>query len=490
MAFIDGTVVNVALPALQTSFHTTVAGAQWVVESYSLFLSALILVGGSLGDSLGRRRVFVAGVAIFALASVACGLAMSLRELVIARSIQGVGAALLVPGSLSIISASFDEKTRGQAIGTWSGFTAITTAIGPVFGGWLIQHASWRWAFFLNVPLAVAVIAISLWRVPESRSNSAGRIDWLGAAAATLGLGGIAVGLIESVELGWGSPLVVASLVVGVLCLAALVVVEERSKSPMLPPGLFKSKAFTGANLLTLFLYAANGAFFFLYPMNLIQAHGYSPTEAGAAVLPMIFMMFLLSRWAGGLVARLDPRIPLVAGPLIAAAGFALFALPSTRGHYWTSYFPAFVVLGFGLTVTIAPLTTVVMSSVDQEHSGSASGINNAVARVAGVLAIAVLGIVMVQAFGAKLERNLEGLSLPRKVMQDIKAKESRLAALEPPAELDGAGKEAVQTAVQSSFVFAFRVVMLICAALAVVSAGVAGVMVRQATPLKATTPP
>jgi len=490
MAFIDGTVVNVALPALQFTFHATVADAQWVVESYGLFLSALILVGGSLGDSLGRRRIFIVGVAIFAVASAACGLATTIRELVFARSVQGIGAALLVPGSLSIISASFDENTRGQAIGTWSGFTAITMAIGPVLGGWLIQHASWRWAFFLNIPLAAAVIVISLWRVPESRSSTAGKIDWLGAVTATVGLGGLVVGLIESVEQGWRSPLVVASLVVAVVCLVAFVIVEERSESPMVPLELFKSRAFTGANLLTLFLYAAIGAFFFLYPMNLIQVHGYSATQAGAASLPSIVLMFSLSRWAGGLVVRVGPRIPLVAGPLIVATGLVLFAMPSMQGHYWTTYFPAFLVLGFGLTVTVAPLTTVVMTSVDQERSGAASGINNAVARVAGVLAIAVLGIIMVHAFGSRLEQSLASLRLPDPVVHQIKSQKSRLAALEAPAELDQAAKKALRAVVQNSFEFAFTVMLMISVALAVMSSGIAWVMVgKKVTPPEGNNP-
>src|ERR1700736_5801618 len=215
MAFIDSTVVNVALPALQTSLHATVVGVQWVVESYGLFLAALILVGGSLGDLFGRRLMFLAGVGVFAAASIACGLASNTQQLVIARSVQGIGAAFLVPGSLSIISANFDEKTRGRAIGTWSGFTAITTAVGPVLGGWLIEHASWRWVFFINIPIATAVITISLWRVPESRNAAAGHVDWLGALVATVGLGGLVYGMIESVSLGWRDPLVFGSLIVG-----------------------------------------------------------------------------------------------------------------------------------------------------------------------------------------------------------------------------------------------------------------------------------
>src|SRR6266404_9926995 len=291
MAFIDGTVVNVALRAIQGSFHGTVVDMQWVVESYGLFLGALILVGGSLSDLFGRRRMFVLGVTVFAAASCVCGLASSIHQLIIARSVQGIGAALLVPGSLAIISTSFDEKSRGQAIGTWSGFTAITTAVGPVLGGWLVEHASWRWAFLINLPLAVAVIMISLWRIPESRSATSGRIDWLGALLATVGLGGVVNGFLESVNLGWTNPLVAGSLVVGFGCLIALVFVERRGTSPMVPLSLFKSRSFSATNLLTLFLYAAIGIFFFLFPLNLIQVQGYSATAAGAAILPLILLM-------------------------------------------------------------------------------------------------------------------------------------------------------------------------------------------------------
>src|SRR5271154_3289341 len=271
MAFIDSTVVNVALPVLQASLHASVVGVQWVVESYGLLLGALILVGGSLGDLFGRRSMFLVGVGIFATASIACGFASNIQQLIIARSIQGVGAAFLVPGSLSIISACFDEKTRGQAIGIWSGFTAMTTAAGPVLGGWLIEHASWRWAFFINIPLAAAVIAISLWRIPESRSAAAGFVDWKGTMLATAGLGGVVYGFIESVSLGWGNRLVFGSLIAGFACLIVFVFVEAKISSPMVPLALFQSRSFSGANLLTLFLYAATGIFFFLFPLNLIQ---------------------------------------------------------------------------------------------------------------------------------------------------------------------------------------------------------------------------
>jgi EmrB/QacA subfamily drug resistance transporter len=471
MAFIDSTVVNVALPVLQSSLGGTVVDMQWVVEAYGLFLGALILVGGSLGDSFGRRRMFLLGVAVFAVASVGCGFAPNIRQLVIARAIQGVGAAFLVPGSLSIISASFSETERGRAIGTWSGFTAITTALGPVLGGWLIEHASWRWVFFINAPLAVAVIALALWRVPESRSAVRGSIDWAGALIATLGLGGIAYGFIESAVVGWSHPSIWGSLTVGCLSSPAFFLLESRVNSPMVPPELFRSRDFSGANLLTFFLYGALGIFFFLFPLDLIQVQHYSATATGAAALPLILSMFLLSRWSGGLVVRYGSRGPLIVGPVIAAAGFVLFAVPSVGGSYWRMFFPAFLVLGFGLAVSVAPLTTVVMNAVNQSRAGTASGINNAVARVAGLLAIAVLGIVMVRAFSFHLNRSLQELAVAPPAMQYLQSNEIRLAALAVPAGIDREMALAIGASISRAFVFAFRLVMVICAGLSVASA-------------------
>jgi EmrB/QacA subfamily drug resistance transporter len=478
MAFIDGTVVNVALPALQSSLHATVVDVQWVVESYGLFLAALLLVGGAMGDSYGRRLVFLLGTGVFAIASMCCGLSSNISQLIVARSFQGVGAAFLVPSSLAIISACFDEKSRGRAIGTWSGFTAITAALGPVLGGWLIQHASWHWAFFINVPIAAGVIIISLWHVPESRSSGSHKADWLGAAIATVGLGGIVFGFIESAILGWKRPLILASLILGFISLILFVFVEKRAASPMVPLSLFKSRSFTGANLLTLLLYSALGIFFFLFPLNLIQVQKYSTTATGAAGLPLILLLFLLSRWSGGLVARFGPQAPLIVGPLIAAAGFLAFVLPSVGGSYWTTFFPAFVVLGLGMAVSVAPLTTVVMSSVDQSHTGAASGINNAVSRVAGVLAVAVLGIVMVSAFSGRLQHSLADLHLPPAALGHLQSSSIKLAGLEAPAGLDAQNTLAIQSTIAHAFVFAFRLIMLLCAALALASAAVASRMI------------
>lgn len=479
MAFIDSTVVNVALPALQTGLNASVVDVQWVVEAYALLLGALILVGGSLGDLLGRRKVFLAGIAIFAAASLACGLAVNVRQLIVSRAIQGIGAALLTPGSLALIGASFAGEERGKAIGLWSGFTAITTGLGPVFGGWLIQHVSWRWAFFLNLPLAAFVIVISLWHVPESRRPGVDRIDWLGALFATLGLGGIVFGMIESPALGWNHPQVYGSLIVGGLSLAAFFWAEAHTGSPMVPFALFKSKTFSGANLLTLFLYAAIGIFFFLLPLNLIQVQGYSPAQAGAAGLPFILLMFTLSRWSGGLVARYGARKPLIVGPLLSAIGLGMFALPSIGGSYWTTFFPAYVVLGLGMTITVPPLTTAVMQAVDTGHTGAASGINNAVARVAGLLAIAVLGVVMLAAFRLNLHRALGKFALPQNALSAVHKDEIKLAALPVPSNLNPDTSAKLKTSIDHAFVFGFRVVILICAGLAIISAVFARILIE-----------
>jgi EmrB/QacA subfamily drug resistance transporter len=481
MAFIDSTAINIALPSLQAGFKATLVDVQWVVESYGLFLGALILVGGSLGDLFGRRLIFMVGVSIFTVASVVCGIAPSIAVLIAARSVQGVGAALLVPGSLAIVSTSFDEKSRGQAIGTWSGFTAITMAVGPVLGGWLVEHASWRWVFFINLPLAVAVIAISAWQIPETNTTVAPRVDWLGALLATLGLGGGVFGFIESTDLGWRNPLVSGSLIAGFVCLIGFAALEIHTSFPMIPLVLFKSPSFRGANLLTLFLYAGTGIFFFLFPLNLIQVQEYSSTSAGAAILPFILLMFLLSRWSGGLVARYGVRSPLIVGPLVVALGFVLFAVPTATHNYWVMFFPAVIILGLGMAVTVAPLTTGVMNSVDQEHVGTASGINNAIARVAGILAIAILGMVMIYTFRVRLDRTLDHLSLPSQILQELRTHESKLAGLQAPANLDPYTKIVINNSIRQAFVFGFRIIMLICAGLSLASAAVASIMLPKA---------
>jgi EmrB/QacA subfamily drug resistance transporter len=479
MAFIDGTVVNVALPQIQTRLNATAVDAQWIVESYALFLAALILLGGSLGDHFGRKRIFSLGVVLFAAASVWCGLAGSPEQLIVARAVQGIGGAMLVPGSLAIISASFDEDRRGQAIGTWSGFSGITAALGPVVGGYLVENVTWRAAFLINVPLALAVLFIVSRHVPESRDPDARRLDIPGAILATFGLGGVVFGLIDAQSSGFGDPLVLVALALGSLALVAFVIVERRSHEPMMPLSLFRSRNFSGANLLTLLLYAGLGGALYFLPFALIQVHGYSATAAGSAFLPFIVITFVMSRWAGGLVTRYGAKLPLVIGPTIAAAGFILFALPGTGGSYWTTFFPAIVVQGFGMALVIAPLTTTAMNSVSGGHSGLASGVNNAVSRTASLLAIPVLGIFVFVAFSNGLDARVETLDLPPRAQEQLETDKVDLGAADVPEGLGGATAAAVERAIDEAFVAGFRIAMFVAAGLALASAVAAGILIE-----------
>jgi MFS family permease len=514
MAFIDSTVVNVALPVMQTDLNATIAGAQWIVEAYALLLAALLLTGGALGDQFGRRRVFGLGVALFAATSTWCALAPSVHQLICARAVQGIAAALLVPGSLAMLSASFDDEHRGRAIGTWSGLGALSTGIGPVLGGWLVQHASWRWAFTINVPIACAVLAILRWRVPadslagraaaevrggaEPAANApqparaAGKaaarapLDIIGTVLGTIGLGAVVYALVESSIAGFAHAMVIAAFAAGIAALIGFVLWEARAAAPMMPLSLFRSRTFSGANLLTLFLYAAlSGALFFL-PFNLVQVQGYSPSAAGASLVPFIVVMFCLSRWSGGLVRRYGSRLPLTIGPLIAAAGFVLLAWPGIGGSYWVTFFPGVVVLSLGMAIAVAPLTTTVMSAISSERAGIASGVNNAASRVAGVLAIAVLSIVMVQTFGRHLDRSLAGLRISGQVRQEIDAERSKLAGAQLPVGLPDEETRAIRGAIASAFVAGFRNVMLMAAALALAGAASGWVLIRSSATRRA----
>ena len=479
LTFIDATVVNVALPALQRDLHATITDVQWVIEAYALFLGSLILVGGSMGDQFGRKRVFLTGVFLFTLASIACGLATSTRALIVARAIQGVGAAFLVPGSLAIISATFDEAERGRAIGTWSGFSAITSAIGPVVGGWLIEHISWRAIFFLNVPLAAVVMVLSLRFMGESRDDTRGRhVDWTGAALAVIGLGGMTYGLLEGPRSGANPSFVLWAISAGIAALAAFVIVERRVSSPMLPMGLFRSRTFTLANVLTLLLYGGLGTMLWLVPLNLIQVQHYTATAAGAAFLPFPILMFALSRWSGGLVARVGSRLPLTVGPIVAAVALALYARPGIGGSYWTTFFPAVVLGGLGMAIVVAPLTTTAMTAVETQHAGVASGVNNAFARVAGLIAIAVFGIVLVRAFDARVRPALDQLTLSASERTALDREIPKLAGAQV-ASLEPAQRAAVQRAIDMAFVSAFRLVMMGTALLAL-AAGATGALIRE----------
>ena len=483
MAFIDGTVVSIALPALQATMGATISDVQWVVEAYTLFLAALMLTGGALGDRFGRKRIFLIGVALFTAGSIACGLAPNMQSLIAFRALQGIGAALLVPGSLSIISAVFPDNERGKAIGTWSAFTSITMVIGPLVGGVLIDNASWRAIFFINAPLAAIVLYLTLRYVPETRETKKRPIDFPGAALATAGLASLVYGLIEAPTLGFGHPRIVATLSAGVALLVAFVVVEWRSASPMMPLGLFRSPAFCGTNLMTLFLYGALGGSLFFVPMNLMQVQGFSATRAGAAMIPTALALILLSRWAGGLADRIGAKPLLIIGPTIAAAGFALFLVPGIGASYWTGLFPAFVVLGLGMAFTVAPLTTTVMSAVSRQHSGVASGVNNAISEAAGLLAVAVFGLAMSAAFDRGLERRLTESKVAPQVREEIRSQESKLAAIEIAPRIAAAQRATLTKAISESFIDGFRLVTALGAALALLSAVCAWVTLSSKRP-------
>jgi EmrB/QacA subfamily drug resistance transporter len=478
MAFIDSSVVNVALPSIQAELHASVAAIQWVVSAYLLFLGALVLVGGSLGDKLGRRTIFVSGIGIFTLASIGCGFASQASVLIAARAVQGVGAALLVPSSLAIIGAVFDENERGKAIGTWAGVGAITSAVGPVAGGWLVDAFSWRAIFFLNVPIACATVALALSSVPDSRkSESVEQLDWLGAAAATVGLAALTYGLTIASTRGFADPRVLGLIGTGVVVLAGFVAIEAKSRSPMVPLDVFRSRDFVGANLVTLLLYFGLGGALFFLPFTLIRAYGYSATAAGAALLPMPVTIGLLSRFTGNLTNRYGARALLTAGPVVAAAGFTMLALPWVRAAYWTGYFPALTVLGLGMTITIAPLTTTVMSAVTSERTGVASGINNAVARVASLLAIAVLGIVFVWSHDAVLAARLGG----HPASQSVPTASGGQDALQAPPQPQAAAQPALVHAHAQSEALgaALRAVVLVSAACALAGAALAAATIK-----------
>ncbi|SAK79118.1 major facilitator transporter [Caballeronia hypogeia] len=414
MAMIDGSVVNVALPSIQRELGASIAAMQWIVNAYLLFLGALVLVGGSMGDKLGRRKIFIAGIAVFTAASAACGLAPGMSWLIAARALQGVGAALLVPSSLAIIGAVFEGEERGRAIGTWAGVGAITSSVGPAAGGWLVDAFSWRAIFFLNLPLAAATILLALASVPDShKADAPDTLDWPGAACAAAGLAALTYGLTEAPARGFADARVLGMFGAGVALLAVFIAIEAKSRDPMIPLEVFRSRDFTGANLVTLLLYFGLGGVLFFLPFTLIRAYGYTAAEAGAALLPMPLIIGVLSRFTGGLTSRFGARALLVAGPCVAGIGFGMLALPVAAGGYWTRFLPALVVLGIGMTITVAPLTTAVMASVPGERAGVASGINNAVARVASLLAIAVLGIVFVWSHDAALSARLDRLHLP-----------------------------------------------------------------------------
>ena len=393
ISFVDESVVNVALPAIGRDLAASPAALQWVINAYTLCLAAFLLVGGAAGDRLGRRRVFVAGVALFGFASLACGLSREIAQLIAARAVQGAGAALLIPCSLALIGAAFPENERGRAIGTWAGFSAIAAAIGPLLGGWIVDHLAWQAIFFINPVLCVAALWIAWRHLPESIDPDApAGIDWPGALLAFFGLAGVAFGLIALRDTGLFDPATATTLAGGIFLLAVFVWHEGRTPAPMMPLGLFRSATFSGVNALTLLLYGALGGAMFLLPFALISVHGYSATMAGAVFLPFTAIMAALSRWSGGLLDRFGARLPLVIGPVIVAVGFVFLALAGPETSYAMAFLLPVSVVGLGMAVTVAPLTTTVIAAVPGHQTGVASGINNAVSSVASLLAIAAFG--------------------------------------------------------------------------------------------------
>jgi EmrB/QacA subfamily drug resistance transporter len=393
IAFLDATVVNIALPTIGRELGTGITGLQWVVNGYTLTLAGLLLLGGSLGDHYGRRRVFIVGAVWFAVASALCAAAPTIQALVAARALQGVGGALLTPGSLAIIDASFRPEDRGAAIGAWSGLGGVATAVGPLLGGWLVT-VSWRLVFLINLPLAAVVVAVAARHVPESRDpHATAGIDWPGAALAALGLAGVVYALTEGPEVGWTSPAILLTGVGGVAALALFVLVERRSPRPMLPLQVFASRQFTAANLVTLVVYGALGGALFLLPIQLQRVVGLSPLEAGIALIPITVVLLLLSARTGRLAQRIGPRLPMTVGPLLAGGGLALLERVDAASTYPADVLPALLVFALGLAFTVAPLTTTVLAAAPAELAGVASAINNDVARAAGLLAVAVLPV-------------------------------------------------------------------------------------------------
>jgi EmrB/QacA subfamily drug resistance transporter len=471
IAYIDESVVNVALPAIEADLAASVAVIQWLVNAYVLCLSAFLLTGGAAGDLFGRRRVLVLGLVIFAVASLWCGFAPDVGQLIAARAIQGAGAALLVPCSLALIGANFDEAERGKAIGTWAGFSAIAAAIGPLTGGWIVDHFSWRFIFLINPVLALPTLWIALDKVPESRATqAAGGLDWLGALLAFGGLGGLAFGLIAAPLSGWSDASVLSALVLGAAVLLVFVWWEGRSRTPMLPLALFRSRTFSAVNLLTLLLYAALGGVFFFLPFALIQVQGFSASLAGAAMVPFTVIMAGLSRWAGGLADRFGAKGPLGIGAAIAALGFALLAL-AVGGSSYVAYLVAITVQGLGMVVVVAPLTTTVINAVAENQTGIAAAINNAVASVASLLAVAMLGALALGLYDRALDRNLAAGSLSAEVRHAVVVARGQFVTAPALATAQGGDRQAAETIIRQSLAGSIRSVLLVCAALALVGA-------------------
>lgn len=466
MAFIDGTALNVVLPSIQKSLGATGPDLFWILNAYLLMLSSLMLIGGALGDKLGRKKIFVIGIVIFIAGSAACGMAPSVLLLIFFRVLQGIGGALMIPGSLALISSSINEKERGKAIGTWSAFTTVVTIGGPVLGGALADAGYWRYIFYLNIPIGIAAMWILWKKVQETRDDGADEtLDFPGAITVMLGLALFTFGFLRMPAVGLSHWQVYGSLALGLLLLIAFVFIEKYSRHPMMPLQLFASSAFSGANLLTLFLYAGLSAGMLFLSLNLVQVQGYSQLQSGLTFLPFTILMVLLARFAGSLADKIGPRPLLITGPAVAGAGLLLLSfVGQTQGPsaYYSTFLPGVIVLGLGMSFTVAPLTATVMGAVSEHFSGTASGINNALSRIAGVFANAIFGAMAVLYFSASLQHDLAPLPLDNKVKQEVMQQSAELGNAAVPASLNAQDKEKVQALYHSSFIAAYSRIMRI----------------------------
>jgi len=483
MAFIDGTALNVVLPALQKSLNATGADLFWLLNAYLLMLASLILIGGSLGDKLGRKKIFMAGIFIFIAGSAACGLAPGVTFLIAFRIIQGIGGALMIPGSLSLISSSIEEKERGKAIGTWSAISTVVTMGGPLLGGALADAGLWRFIFFINVPIGLAAFLILWFKVDESRDTDAGAaIDIPGAITIALGLALLTFGFLRVPAVGWHNPQVYLSLAAGILFFAAFIVIEKKSKHPMMPLQLFGNLTFSGANLLTFFLYAGLGSGMLFLSLNLVQVQGYSQLQSGMTFLPFTILMVAIARRAGALADKYGPRRLLMLGPALAGAGLLILSfVKQTNGpaDYWTTFFPGILVFGLGMSFTVAPLTATVMGSVSDHFSGTASGINNALTRIANVFANAIFGALAVLFFAGALQTEIKNVPLNDYQKQRVTAQAADLGNAKVPVSIGPAQKVAIKTAYHQGFIHAYKNIMEISAGLGFLGALMAFMFVK-----------
>jgi len=486
MAFIDGTALNVVLPALQKSLNATAADLFWLLNAYLLILASLILVGGSLGDKLGRKKIFMWGISVFILGSGMCGFAPNVNYLIAFRIIQGFGGALMIPGSLSLISSSIDEKERGKAIGTWSAATTILILAGPILGGALADAGLWRYIFFINIPIGIISLIILWQKVSETRDEDADQaIDFSGAATIALGLASLTFGFLRAPALGFGNWQVYSALTLGILLLAAFIQIEHKSKHPMMPLGLFSNPVFSGINLLTFFLYAGLGASMLFMSLNMVQVQGYTQLQSGLTFLPFTALMIALARSAGAWADKFGPRLFLIFGPATAGVGMLILSfIKQTHGasDYWTTFFPGVIVFGLGMSFTVAPLTATVMGSVSDHLSGTASGVNNALTRVANVFANAIFGALAVLFFTSALQKKVDKMPLTSAQKQEIVARAADLGNAKVPNSIGKQQEAQIERIYHEGFISAYGSIMRISAGLAFLGAAMAVFFIKNKT--------